>query len=66
MKRKNAETEKEKLEALAEGMTKNETLPDIAARLGMTAEDARHMIFAAHRSGEWGRIVRESGQADKP
>ena len=52
--------EEEKLRALAEGMTKNETLPDIAARLGMTAEDARHMIFAAHRSGEWGRIVRET------
>lgn len=60
MKRKNAETEREKLEALAEGMTKNETLPDIAARLGMTAEDARDLIFAAHRSGEWGRIVRET------
>lgn len=52
--------EEEKLRALAEGMTKNETLPDIAARLGMTAEDARHMIFAAHRLGEWGRIVRET------
>lgn len=52
--------EEEKLRALAEGMTNNETLPDIAARLGMTAEDARHMIFAAHRMGEWGRIVRET------
>ena len=52
--------EEEKLRALAEGMTKNEALPDIAARLGMTAEDARHMIFAAHRLGEWGRIVRET------
>lgn len=52
--------EEEKLRALAEGMTKNEALPDIAARLGMTAEDARHMIFAAHRMGEWGRIVRET------
>ena len=52
--------EEEKLRALAEGMTKNETLPDIAARLGMTAEDARHLIFVAHRSGEWSRIVRET------
>lgn len=45
---------------LARGMVGNECLPDVAARLGLTPEDARHLIFESHRSGEWARIVRST------
>lgn len=50
----------ELLRELARGMVGNERLPDVAARLGLTPEDARHLIFESHRSGEWARIVRST------
>lgn len=51
----------ELLRELARGLVHNERLPDVAARLGLSPEEMRHLIFESHRSGEWARIVRNTG-----
>ena len=43
---------------LAEGMVQGDTLPEIAARIGLTPAAARDIIFEAHRAGIWARAVR--------
>ena len=56
-----APTAKEELvRELARGLIRNECLADIAARLGISPEEMRHLIFESHRSGEWARIVRST------
>ncbi len=47
---------------LARGMVRNECLPGIAARLGMTPAQARDLIFETHRAGEWSHALRAAAE----
>ena len=42
---------------LACGMAQGDTLPEIAARIGLTPAAARDIIFEAHRAGIWACVV---------